>query len=104
MHTVTEVWQPLSERESGKPAALRERLPVRLELPLRHWIRTETPPEMVEPIKKRFNVEFYGIYTWTPLGARDLLAASLPCEHLLDVTDYVLWLRSNDQGPRLADE
>lgn len=88
---MTEVWQPLSVRESGKPAALREGVPDGLAGPLRAWVErvsTWVPEQVVERIGVQLDIDLNDFWSNGTLYER---LASVPLnDRLLDVADAVL--------------
>jgi hypothetical protein len=89
---VTEDWQPLSAREPGKPAALREGVPDGLERPLRAWIdRVDVwlPRETVERLGVLLDIDLNDFWGRGTIYER---LAKVPLnDRLLDVADALLY-------------
>jgi hypothetical protein len=94
---MTEDWQPLSARESGKPAGLREGVPDGLDRPLRGWIELVTtwlPVEAVERLGVLLNIDLNTFWAaGVPAGR---LAGASPKQKLFEVADAVLHSLSTD--------
>lgn len=88
---MSEDWQPLSVRESGRPSGLREGVPDGLARPLRGWIEVVCswlPSEVVERLGVLLDLDLDSFWTAGPLTQR--LAAAPTNDKLLEVADAVL--------------
>lgn len=103
---MTDGWQPLSARESGKPSAMRDGVPEGLARPLRLWIkrvamRFSSP--VVERLAIHLNLDLDDF--WDSGSMYERLANVPQNDKLLDVADGVLYRLSNlRRGSGVPDE
>jgi hypothetical protein len=88
-------WQPLSTRESGKPAGLREGVPAGLDQPLRRWterVAEWLPREVIERLALLLDIDLSDFWAgpWASTLHERLANAPLN-DKLLDVVDAVLY-------------
>lgn len=84
-------WQPLSARESGKTASLREGVSDGLAEPLRSWIERTAyylPEEVIERLGVLLDIDLTNF--WFQGSPHERLANAPLSNRLLDVTDAVL--------------
>jgi hypothetical protein len=84
-------WQPLSARESGKAASLREEVSDGLVQPLRSWIERTAyylPKEVIERLGVLLDIDLTDF--WFQGSPHERLANAPLSNRLLDVTDAVL--------------
>jgi hypothetical protein len=85
-------WEPLSVRESGKPATMREGVPDGLDGPLRAWIERVAewlPEEVIERLGVLLDIDLSDFWPGTNLYER--IAQAPLNNRLQDVADAVLY-------------
>lgn len=106
-----ETWHPLSARESGKAAGLREGVPTGLEWPLRNWIFRASfscPVSSILrlPVLLDFQLRLSDLQVGDESGENldnRMLAFCPDTSRLLDITDGLLRMLPNPTVPMTAD-